>query len=207
MPTEIRLYNKNDKKSNRYWVLVLKSSRAELYDEHDELMEDWSTGEVLEVFKMPSFWESRKGFGLVLNGKAFDFDVDARDLRTLQNYFDRAYVLKHPDAASKKLLKALGMIIVGGLIAGVSIYFAMEPGNGRVRYGGLIMGPVMVIYGFAKIFDYPYWRRLSEKINSDVDDNGEERESRRAPRSEDAEEPSSPPSNRYDNEDGQTKDR
>jgi hypothetical protein len=205
MPTEIRLYNKKDKKSNRYWILVLKSRRAELYDEYDELVEDWTTDEVLDVFKMPSFWESRKGFGLALDGKVFEFDVKARDLQTLQSYFDRAYVLKHPDAASKKLLKALGTLIVGGLIAGVSIYAAMEPGGGRVRYGGLIMGPVMVIYGLGKIFEYPYWRRLSEKIHSDVVDNEDEGEHRRKPRVDDDRD--AQPQRRDDDEEGRARRR
>jgi hypothetical protein len=200
MPTEIRLYDKKDKKSNRYWVLVLKSDRAKLYDEYDELMEDWTTDEVLEVFKMPSFWESRKGFGLALDGKAFEFDVDFRDLKVLQNYYDRAYVLKNPDAASKKLLKALGTMIVGALIAGVSIYFAMEAEGGRVRYGGFIIGPIMAIYGFAKIFDYPYWRRLSAKIHSDNDEENEEH-TRKPRRNRDENEEKQAQSERYDDED------
>lgn len=198
MPTEIRLFNKKDKKSKRYWVLVLKSDRAKLYDEYDELMEDWTTNEVVEVFKMPSFWESRKGFGLALDGKAFEFDVDFRDLRTLQNYFDRAYVLKHPDAANKKLLKALGTIIGGAFIAGLSIYFAMDADGGRVRYSGFIIGPIMAIYGLAKIFEYPYWRRLSAEIHSDDDEKEHDRKPRRK---HDVNEEPQAQSERYDDKD------
>lgn len=177
MPTEIRLYE-NKKKSDAYWVLVLKSQRAELYDDRDEFVVDWSLDEVLKVFKMPSFWESRKKFGLALGGKIVDYDTDARDLQTLQDYFDRAYVVLNPDAANKKLMKALGCIVGGAILTAIGIWIMSEfwDNDGRkLKIMPLIIGVVLVIYGFIRIFDYPYWRRLEGMIYNEDEERPRER--------------------------------
>jgi hypothetical protein len=209
MPTEIRLYH-SKKRNDAYWVLVLKSERAKLYDDRDELVEDWSLDEVLKVFKMPSFWESRKKFGLMVDGKVVDYETDVRDLRTLQDYFDRAYVVLNPDAAAKKMMKALGCIIGGAILTAIGIWILSEfwDNQGRkLKIMPLIIGVVLVIYGFIRIFDYPYWRRLERKIHSEPEEDEEPpRERRRQPDADD-EERVDRKSRRYDERDDRDRKR
>jgi hypothetical protein len=174
------------------WVLVIQGDRARLFDEDDELLEEWRGAEVLKGFLMPSFWENRRYFGLKLDGKQVDFEADKEALAELWSFHDWIYVEQYPDAPKRKLLLSLGKMLGGLVIGGVAGYlnwqaFQDDDGPRRLWYGGLVLGTIMFFYGFFKLFEIPYWTRMARQVNAErgEQDEDEERRPKRKRRDDD----------------------
>ena len=169
----IELYPVGERDDDSYWVLDLADDRIRLYDDEDELVGKWSDSEGAGSFQMPSFWASRKKFGITLDRRTIDFTVRLKDLRAIQAFLDRQHVREHPDAPTRSLTIG-GLMVVGGLamvaVAAAVWYLTYEraaakPEGGRffIWSGGILVGISIACRGLYKVGEYTKWKRLLEE--------------------------------------------
>jgi hypothetical protein len=154
-----------------YWVLELTAKRVRLYDDRDENVGSWSARNGVDRFLMPSFWGSRKSFGIYLGGdETIEFKPHSVKLKKIKDYADRIHVRKYPNAPSRALAIG-GSMAAGGLLmmlVAIAVWIwtyeraANNPGGGRylVWTGGILVGLSIACRGVYKLFEFSKWKRL-----------------------------------------------
>jgi hypothetical protein len=175
------MYPVGERDDDKYWVLELTGDWVRVLDHEDRSAGKWSPAKGVARFQMPSFWASRKKFGIVLEDGAIDFDVGAKDLRKIQAYADRVYVGEHPDAPTRALIFG-GLMVAGGLamiVVAAAVWYltyeraANNPEGGRylIWTGGIFVGICTACQGVYKMCQYSKWKRLAaESEDGDNDD-------------------------------------
>src|SRR4051812_31777440 len=103
------------------WTLIVGDDRLEVEDADGELVADWSGAKARDRVKTPSFWENRKGYGIVVKGQLIDFEASPRAREEIQALLDRAYARQHPDAAQRAVLFGLGKAGLGCVLAAAAL--------------------------------------------------------------------------------------
>jgi len=151
------------------WTLDIGDDRLVVTDADGETLADWSGAEALERVTIPSFWENRKGYGVVIDGQLTDLDVRGEARAELQALLDRAHVRKDPNAGKSAivfgLLTAGGGLVLGA--AGLAVTIATtedDGGPGIVWWGGILVGSILFVQGLYRAAGAGKWRRLAAKL-------------------------------------------
>jgi hypothetical protein len=151
------------------WTLDIGDDRLVVTDAAGETLADWSGAEALERVKTPSFWDNRKGYGVVIDGQLTDLDARGEARTELQALLDRAQARKDPDAGKSAVI--VGLLIAGGgfalAAAALTVTIATtqdDGGPGIVWWGGILVGSILFVQGLYRAAGAGKWRRLAAEL-------------------------------------------
>jgi hypothetical protein len=151
------------------WTLDVGDDHLVVTDAAGETLADWSGAEAVERVKTPSFWENRKGYGVVIDGQLIDFDARADVPAELQALLDRAHVRKDPRAGKSAIV--FGLLTAGGGFAlaaaalAVTVVTNQEDGEGGIFWwGGILVGGILLVQGLYRATGAGKWRRLAAEL-------------------------------------------
>jgi hypothetical protein len=151
------------------WTLEIGDDYLVVTDADGEVVVDSGLAEASWGIRTPSFWQSRKGYGVVVCGQLVDFDGSPRMREELQGLLDRAYLRKHPNAGQRALLFGLGKAALGVVLAGVGVAIAVvtelhDRPIGKLGFWGILVGIVFVCQGLYQAAGAGKWRRLAAEM-------------------------------------------
>jgi hypothetical protein len=116
--------------------------------------------DAVQSFRMPSFSDSIKYFGIQIGSELHEFELAREDLQRMKDFLDGAIATSGPDAVRSIRKKAIRDLVIGALLtligAATSAMLLAKVvelkgrGPGRLTFGCLIFGVIMLskgIYG------------------------------------------------------------
>jgi hypothetical protein len=135
--------------------------------------------EITAGVKTPSFFQNRKGYGIVIRGRLIDFGLSDEVKAELQALLDRTYVRLHRDPAGRALMiglgKAAGGLLMVAIAVGLTILANMEESSRPVWFMGMVIGAALCVQGLYQASTTGKWRRVAAEVAK-----GDERRKRKA---------------------------
>ena len=159
MTIQLRCVDKD--RLNEIWTLDLDEDKAVFTDAGGVVVAALDPEEAVSLFRMPSFSESIKYFGLRTETGLRQFNFNKADLKQIKHFVNRTIAAAGPEAVAAVKRKAIrdlligGACVAGGIVVSVLAYVdaASNPEGGRyaIFYGVVFFGLIMVgksIVGF-----------------------------------------------------------
>jgi hypothetical protein len=154
------------KRDDNWWTWDIGDDFLVVTDADDVEVVDAGLEEVSRRVKTPSFWQSRKHYGIDVRGQLVDFEGSPRMRQELQALLDRAYLEKHPNAGQRALAFGLGKAALGLVLLGIGVTIAIETEmkdrpSGKLSFWGILVGAVFICQGLYQAAGAGKWRRLA----------------------------------------------
>jgi hypothetical protein len=122
MPVTLRCVDR--KRKGELWTLDLDDRKAVVRGRAGDLAGEFSPEDAFERFQLPSFSESIKYFGIMLEGELHRFDVSKSDLKQIKLFINRTIAAAGSESVA-------GCIVAGILLSvGTFLAVADKPEGG-----------------------------------------------------------------------------
>ena len=164
-----KVWPRGVKADDGWWTLDIGDDYLVVTNADGEVVVDAGLAEASWGIKTPSFWQSRKHYGVNVRGQIVDFDGTPRMREELQGLLDRAYLRKRPNAGQRALLFGLGKAALGLVLLGIGLTIAIETElrdrpSGKLSFWGILVGTVFVCQGLYQATGAGKWRRRAAEM-------------------------------------------
>jgi hypothetical protein len=178
-----KVWPRGVKSDDGWWTLEIGDDYLVVTDADGQVMVDAGLAEASWRVKTPSFWQSRKHYGVEVRGQLVDFDGSFRMRQELQALLDRAYLRRHPNAGHRALLFGLGKAALGLVLLGIGLTIAIETElhdrpSGKLSFWGILVGTVFVCQGMYQASGAGKWRRLAAETHERSEPRRDEQDNR-----------------------------
>ena len=150
------------------WTLEIGGDYLVVVDAEGETLADWEGQAIVAGVRTPSFFQNRKGYGVVLRGTLIDFSLSDDAKAELQALLDRTYVRLHPDPGGRAvklgLGKAAGGLLMVAIAVGLTILANMEESSRPVWFMGMVVGAALCVQGLYQASTAGKWRRVAAEV-------------------------------------------
>jgi hypothetical protein len=146
-------------KGTVWWLRLTDDGQAVLFDPAQVVVRAVGAHEAGAAFRMPSFGQSIKYFGVYVNGGLIEFSAQKTDMQAIQAFLDQGVLAGGTDGVAKLRNQGYRDIVVGGVltVAGVGVtvlsYMAVSSRGGRyyLTWGVVLWGLITFFRGVGKV--------------------------------------------------------
>jgi len=171
-----KLYRTNDNDSGFFWRLEIKGVWVRLFEENGDasrFLYQFHVRRSREYFQLPSFWENRAKYSLILSDEIVELDLSTAGENAIQELVERSLVFGAPDTVMRTVVAGAVQAMLGFGLALVAIYVSQEANReakvaGKEGFtiwtGGILMGCIWGCWGLFLFTRVPRLHRISKEI-------------------------------------------